>query len=190
MWILTLGGVFLAVAQACIFCHSPKRNLSGRVAHICNHFKVQWKDCKDSWKFSTFALDELSMKTITEKTHRVLKVMEIKRSFSSFSSYWRWLQKTKFPEYNRLYVLLLAVSRKGKGPFLLFPAGGSTVLYNCSTCESFEVLCWATRRCFPGSHDVAEAKILLFSIFTAALLLGFMTLLWDVYHKQSETGLE
>lgn len=31
---------------------------------------------------------------------------------------------------------------------LLSPAGGSTILYNCSTCQGFEVYCWPRKRCF------------------------------------------
>lgn len=35
----------------------------------------------------------------------------------------------------------------------LSPAGGSTILYNCSTCEGFEVHCWPQKRCFPGPYS-------------------------------------
>lgn len=33
----------------------------------------------------------------------------------------------------------------------LSPAGGSTILYNCSTCQEFKVRCWPRKRCLPGS---------------------------------------
>ena len=36
---------------------------------------------------------------------------------------------------------------------LLSPAGGSTILYNCSTCQGFEVHCWPLKRCFPGPYS-------------------------------------
>ncbi|XP_054545245.1 sperm-egg fusion protein TMEM95 isoform X2 [Talpa occidentalis] len=139
MWILALGGVFLEVAQACIFCHSSDRNLSGRLARLCSLVKAQWKDCEASWNFSAFALDELSMIKVIEKTHRVLKVMEIKRSLSSFPAYWQWLQNIKLPEYTR------------------------------------EALCAPACR----SHDLWEARSLLLSIFTVAVLLGFLTLMLE-----------
>lgn len=45
--------------------------------------------------------DEVSMNKVTEKTHRVLKVMEIKEALSSLPSYWSWLRKIKLPEYTR-----------------------------------------------------------------------------------------
>nr|XP_044601512.1 sperm-egg fusion protein TMEM95 isoform X3 [Equus asinus] len=77
MWMLALGGVFLAAAQACVFCRLPDRDLSGRLAWLCSQMEAQWRDCKASWNFSAFALDEVSMNKVTEKTHRVLKVMAL-----------------------------------------------------------------------------------------------------------------
>ncbi|XP_036195720.1 transmembrane protein 95 [Myotis myotis] len=239
MWTLALSVAFLEAAQACLFCRLPAHGLSGRLARLCSQIEAQWKDCEASWNFSTFALDEESMNKVTEKTHRVLRVMEIKRSFSSLPLYWQWLQKTKFPEYNRegtdgrrawglgrrgvwlngssvptppclpfqLSAVPPVVSRKGeavrtRGPaprracsgrrkwdsprlesglplpssVPLSPAGGSTILYNCSTCEGFEVLCWPQKRCFPGSHDLREARILLLCVFGTILLLGVLSL--------------
>ncbi|KAM5215298.1 sperm-egg fusion protein TMEM95 isoform 1-T1 [Hipposideros larvatus] len=174
MWMLTLGGVFLAASQACVFCRLPSRHLSGRLAQLCSQMGAQWKDCKASWNFSAFALDEVSMNKVTEKTHRVLRVMEIKKSVSSLPSYWQWLQKIKLPEYTR-EALCTPTCR------------GSTILYNCSTCESFEVHCWPQKRCFPGSHDLWEARILLLFVFGAVLLLGVLSLLVDLLPFPSKT---
>uniref|UniRef100_A0A2K5PIW7 Transmembrane protein 95 n=1 Tax=Cebus imitator TaxID=2715852 RepID=A0A2K5PIW7_CEBIM len=140
MWRLALGGVFLAAAQACVFCRLPAHDLSGRLARLCSQTEAGQKECGASPDFSAFALDEVSMNKVTEKTHRVLRVMEIKEALSSLPSYWRWLQNTKLPEYTREALPLLS------------PAGGSTVLYNCSTCKGTEVSCWPRKRCFPGPH--------------------------------------
>ncbi|MXQ96844.1 hypothetical protein E5288_WYG020945 [Bos mutus] len=101
MWTLALGGIFLAAVEACVFCRFPDRELSGRLARLCSQMEVQWKDCEVSWTFSAFALDDASLNKITEKTHRVLRVMEIKGSLYSLPSYWQWLRKTKLQEYNR-----------------------------------------------------------------------------------------
>ncbi|XP_010814272.2 sperm-egg fusion protein TMEM95 isoform X3 [Bos indicus] len=101
MWTLALGGIFLAAVEACVFCRFPDRELSGRLARLCSQMEVQWKDCEVSWTFSAFALDDASLNKITEKTHRVLRVMEIKGSLYSLPSYWQWLRKTKLREYNR-----------------------------------------------------------------------------------------
>ncbi|XP_016880056.1 sperm-egg fusion protein TMEM95 isoform X4 [Homo sapiens] len=103
MWRLALGGVFLAAAQACVFCRLPAHDLSGRLARLCSQMEARQKECGASPDFSAFALDEVSMNKVTEKTHRVLRVM-----------------------------------------------GGSTTLYNCSTCKGTEVSCWPRKRCFPG----------------------------------------
>ncbi|XP_008854051.1 transmembrane protein 95 [Nannospalax galili] len=172
MWVLALSGVFLAVAQACIFCRLPTHALSDRLARLNSQMEEQWKEWA-SQDFSAFALDEVTMNKITEKTHRVLRVMEIKRSISSLPSYWQWLQKTKIPQYTR--------------EALCAPAcRGSTILYNCSTCEGKEASCWPPKRCFPGSHDLREARILLSSVFGAVLLLGALSLQVEYRHLQAK----
>ncbi|XP_008572096.1 PREDICTED: transmembrane protein 95 [Galeopterus variegatus] len=176
MWILALGGVFLAAAQACVFCRLPAHDLSGRLTRLCSQMKAQWKECEASQNFSAFALDEVSMNKVTEKTHRVLRVMEIKGSLSALPSYWQWLQKTKLPESTR--------------EALCAPAcRGSTILYNCSTCEGTEVSCWPRKRCFPGSHDLWDARILLLSVFGNVLLLGVLSFLVESRHLQAKSDL-
>nr|XP_058903038.1 sperm-egg fusion protein TMEM95 [Kogia breviceps] len=184
MWMLALGGIFLAAAQACLFCRLPHRDLSVRLAQLCSQVEARWKDCEVSWNFSAFALDDASLKKVTEKTHRVLRVMEVKGSLSSLLSYWKWLQKTKLPEYNREALCAPACQL-----VLLSPAGGSTVLYNCSTCRGFEVYCWPRKRCFPGSHDLWEARILLLFVSGAVLLLGILSLAVEYSHLQAKTDL-
>ncbi|KAL0596949.1 Transmembrane protein 95 [Plecturocebus cupreus] len=199
MWRLALGGVFLAAAQACVFCRLPAHNLSGRLARLCSQMEAGQKECEASPDFSAFALDEVSMNKVTEKTGRVLRVMEIKKAVSSLPSYWRWLRNTKLPEYTREGTDAgwprgePRVSGKGvcgerhihshPRPLSFIAAlcppacRGSTTLYNCSTCEGTEVSCWPRKRCFPGSHDLWEAKILLLSVFGAVLLLGVLSFL-------------
>ncbi|XP_051681213.1 sperm-egg fusion protein TMEM95 isoform X2 [Oryctolagus cuniculus] len=168
---LALAGVFLAATQACIFCRLPDRDLSGRLARLCSQMEAQWKEWA-SPDFSAFALDEVTMNKVTEKTHRVLRVIEIKRSLSSLPPYWQWLQKTLIPQYTR--------------EALCAPAcRGSTILYNCSTCRSAEVSCWPRKRCSPGSHDLWEARILLLCVSGAALLLGVLSLLVESRHLRA-----
>ncbi|DAA18935.1 TPA: transmembrane protein 95-like [Bos taurus] len=183
MWTLALGGIFLAAVEACVFCRFPDRELSGRLARLCSQMEVQWKDCEVSWTFSAFALDDASLNKITEKTHRVLRVMEIKGSLYSLPSYWQWLRKTKLREYNREALCPPSCPL----PALLSPAGGSTILYNCSTCQGFEVYCWPRKRCFPGSHDLWEARILLLFVCGTALLLGVPSLAVEYNYFQAKS---
>ncbi|XP_014973940.3 sperm-egg fusion protein TMEM95 isoform X3 [Macaca mulatta] len=157
MWRLALGGVFLAAAQACVFCRLPAHDLSGRLARLCSRMEAGQKECGASPDFSAFAL-------------------EIKEALSSLPSYWSWLRKIKLPKYTR--------------EALCPPAcRGSTTLYNCSTCKGMEVSCWPRKRCFPGSQDLWEAKILLLSVFGAVLLLGVLSLLVESHHLQAKSGL-
>ncbi|XP_023447552.1 sperm-egg fusion protein TMEM95 [Dasypus novemcinctus] len=176
MCMLALGGVFLAVTQACIFCRLPAHNLLGRLTQLCSQMEAQWEECRASWNFSAFALDEASLHRLAEKTHRVLSVLEIKESPSSLPLYWQWLLKVKIPEYTRRG-LCAPVCR------------GSTTLYNCSTCQALEVYCWPRKRCLPGSHDLWEARILLLSVFGAALLLGVLSLIVEARHLQTKGDL-
>nr|XP_012633358.1 transmembrane protein 95-like isoform X2 [Microcebus murinus] len=157
MWLLALCGVFLAAAEACVFCRLPAHDVSGRLAQLCSQMKAQWKACEVSPDFSAFAL-------------------EIKKAFSSLPAYWRWLRKTKLPEYTR--------------EALCAPAcRGSTILYNCSTCAATETACWPRKRCFPGSQDLWEARILLLSVFGTVLLLGVPSLLVESRHLQVKRDL-
>ncbi|XP_032769311.1 transmembrane protein 95 isoform X2 [Rattus rattus] len=113
------------------------------------------------------------MNQITEKTHRVLRVIEIKRSISLLPLYWQWLRKIKIPQYTR-EALCAPVCR------------GSTILYNCSTCEGKEESCWPRKRCFPGSHDLWDARILLLCIFGIVLLLGALSLQVEYLQLQAK----
>ncbi|XP_030742360.1 sperm-egg fusion protein TMEM95 isoform X1 [Echinops telfairi] len=184
MWVLGLGWVVLAAARACVFCRLPAHDLWGRLEKICSGTGVQWEACGASRYFSAFALDGESLDRITEKTHRVLRVMEIKGSFFSLPLYWEWLRNTKIPEYTRE-----ALCAPTCPEVRLCPAGGSTTLYNCSTCSGMDVLCWPRKRCFPGSHDLWEARILLLSIFAAGLLLGILSLVVESHQLQAKRGL-
>ena len=56
MWRLALGGVFLAAAQACVFCRFPAHDLSGRLAWLCSQMEARQKECGASPDFSAFAL--------------------------------------------------------------------------------------------------------------------------------------
>ncbi|XP_069339398.1 sperm-egg fusion protein TMEM95 isoform X1 [Eulemur rufifrons] len=189
MWLLALGGVFVAATKACVFCRLPAHDLSGRLVRLCSQMKAQKKACEVAPDFSAFALDEVSLNKVTEKTHRVLRVMEIKEAFSSLPAYWQWLQKTKLPEYTREALCAPACREPGLPSPRLSPAGGSTILYNCSTCAATEASCWPRKRCFPGSHDLWEARILLLSVFGAVLLLGVPSLLVESRHLRAKSDL-
>lgn len=61
MWVLALGGVFLAVAKACIFCRLPDRDLPGRLAQLKSQMEPQWKEWA-SPDFSAFVLGNIRHK--------------------------------------------------------------------------------------------------------------------------------
>lgn len=53
MWVLALGGVFLAVGEACIFCRLPAHALPSRLAQLSS--QAEWKEWAPP-DFSAFAL--------------------------------------------------------------------------------------------------------------------------------------
>lgn len=69
MWMLALSGIFLAAAQACVFCRFPDRDLSGRLAQLCSQMEAQWKDCEVSWNFSAFALGMIRYSGMSPASH-------------------------------------------------------------------------------------------------------------------------
>lgn len=58
MWVLALGGAFLALAKACIFCRLPDHDLPNRLAQLKSRMKPQWKEWA-SPDFSAFALGNI-----------------------------------------------------------------------------------------------------------------------------------
>lgn len=58
MWALAVGGVFLAVAKACIFCRLPAHALRSRLAQLNSQMEPQWKEWA-SPDFSAFALGNI-----------------------------------------------------------------------------------------------------------------------------------
>lgn len=68
MWVLALGGVFLAVGEACIFCRLPARALPSRLAQLSS--QTEWKEWAPP-DFSAFALGSRRLGSPTTVTpHR------------------------------------------------------------------------------------------------------------------------
>ncbi|KAL8177047.1 UNVERIFIED_CONTAM: hypothetical protein K2H54_041197 [Gekko kuhli] len=94
-------------ANGCIPCQPQFKNLKGRFAHLCAQYREQYgrQDCtRYPWgrkSFQGFALDELALDLILEKTHRVFRVIEINRSLEDFPKFWDWLHEVKMPEQSR-----------------------------------------------------------------------------------------
>ncbi|KAF7476119.1 Hypothetical predicted protein [Marmota monax] len=202
MWMLAVGGVFLAAAQACIFCRLPAHDLPGRLAQLSSQLKAEWKEWA-SPDFSAFALDEVTMNKVTEKTHRVLRVMgEVKGKMKPWGlgghqgGGWETgkgtggegradqeggqhhpIQLFHLRGHRGVLLAPKAVPPRSLLPTRPRPAHIPKPIVSPNI-RGHHPLDHPWPSGFPaGSHDLREAKILLFSVFGAVLLLGALSLL-------------
>ncbi|CAM4641600.1 unnamed protein product, partial [Lepidochelys kempii] len=104
---------------------------------------------------------EQALDAVTEKTHRVLRVIDQPDSLGP-AQVLDWLREVK----------LLEASKEVLCP----PAcRGSALAINCSSCKKGKVPCWAPKKCYSGRRDL-QASVLLLSVLSASsLLVGFIT---------------
>ncbi|XP_041034937.1 uncharacterized protein LOC121272359 isoform X2 [Carcharodon carcharias] len=74
--------------------------------------------------------DEVLVNMISEKVHRVLRVIEINQTLTDLPIFWNWLYEVKLPK--------------------LTQEGDSTTVINCTTCLEVEVNCWRLKTCWPS----------------------------------------
>ncbi|XP_048476220.1 sperm-egg fusion protein TMEM95 isoform X4 [Rhincodon typus] len=75
-------------------------------------------------------IDEVFVDMISEKVHRVLRVIEINQTLTDLPIFWNWLYEVKLPK--------------------LTQEGDSTTVINCTTCLEVEVNCWSLKTCWPN----------------------------------------
>ncbi|XP_039355852.1 sperm-egg fusion protein TMEM95 isoform X2 [Mauremys reevesii] len=154
--LLTLA-LLAPLARSCVQCRAGHRDIPARFARLCARYRQlharpgcpgrPW----DPAAFKGFALDEQAMDAVTEKTHRVLRLIEINQTLSDLPKFWDWLREVKLLEYSK--------------------EGGSALAINCSSCKKGEVPCWALKKCYPGRRDLRDSLLLL-SVLSASSLLG------------------
>ncbi|XP_067410040.1 sperm-egg fusion protein TMEM95 [Emydura macquarii macquarii] len=155
-------------AQACVQCRLRGKKIPARFARLCaRHRQVYGSPgcAPHPWgpeSFQGFALDEQAMEEVTEKTHRVLRLIEINRTLSDLPKFWNWLHEVKLLEYSK-QVLCPPACR------------GSASAVNCSTCKEREVPCWPLKKCYPGRRDLQDSVVLLSFLSASSLLVGFIT---------------
>uniref|UniRef100_A0ACB8F2L0 Uncharacterized protein n=1 Tax=Sphaerodactylus townsendi TaxID=933632 RepID=A0ACB8F2L0_9SAUR len=149
-------------AGGCLPCRTQFKNLKNRFARLCAQYRERYgrQNCTSQpWgrkSFQGFALDELSLDLVLEKTHRVFRVIEINQSLEEFPKFWDWLLEVKMPEQSR--------------------ADSSAPVVNCSSCRMEDVPCWDMKTCYPAERiDLPKAVMLLSTISGSCFLLGVVT---------------
>ncbi|XP_060710767.1 sperm-egg fusion protein TMEM95-like isoform X1 [Hemiscyllium ocellatum] len=83
------------------------------------------------------AVDEVLVDTISEKVHRVLRVIEINQTLTDLPIFWNWLYEVKLPKLTQ--EAMCAPKCRD-----------STTVINCTTCLEVEVNCWSLKTCWPS----------------------------------------
>ncbi|XP_043539376.1 sperm-egg fusion protein TMEM95-like isoform X3 [Chiloscyllium plagiosum] len=103
--------------------------------------------------------DEVLVDMISEKVHRVLRVIEINQTLTDLPIFWNWLYEVKLPK--------------------LTQEGDSTTVINCTTCLEVEVNCWSLKTCWPNRLDLKESIYLIVGLSTGSILIGCITLIFE-----------
>ncbi|XP_077169968.1 sperm-egg fusion protein TMEM95 isoform X1 [Paroedura picta] len=155
-------------AEGCLPCRLHFKNLKGRFARLCAQYRERFgrQNCTSyPWgrgSFQGFALDELSLDLILEKTHRVFRVIEINQTLEDFPKFWDWLHEVKMWEQSR--------------EALCPPACHvSAPVVNCSSCRTEDTPCWEMKTCYPERLDLPKAIMLLSTIACSCFFLGMVT---------------
>ncbi|XP_077117585.1 sperm-egg fusion protein TMEM95 isoform X2 [Ranitomeya variabilis] len=168
MWPLRLVPVLLLLTSVsgCVFCRRHDRNLRNRFEKLCEAYKaVKGSDnCTrhpGPRNFHKYGLEEDALLFITEKTHRVFRVLEINRDQLGIAAYWDWLHEVKLLEYTKEVLCPPMCSEK-------------TLAMNCSLCRLRWMQCWDHKICYPGTRTMYENVLLLLYCSLVSLLLGLL----------------
>ncbi|XP_014345104.1 sperm-egg fusion protein TMEM95 [Latimeria chalumnae] len=167
--VLTLcGGV-----RSCVFCSLKYKNVENRFHQLCSGYmktynKTRCSKYMENTDFDDFAFHENKVIQITEKTHRVFRVLEINRSLADLPQYWDWLFEKKLVEYTH-QVLCPPTCR------------GFVRTVNCTTCQREKVDCWDFKRCYPEKLSLQESVYLLIIISVACFAIGTFSFFSEYY---------
>ncbi|XP_077327659.1 sperm-egg fusion protein TMEM95-like [Lithobates pipiens] len=150
-------------SSGCVFCTQPEKNLTGRFKKLCEEHRRATNSTRCTRypgpnSFNHFGLDEDDVFTITEKTHRVFRILEISRDRLKIAAYWDWLHEVKLVEYAHS-VMCPPLCMKTK------------ILYNCTVCRLRRTKCLRDEICYPGALALHKAMwtVVFFSIISIAL---------------------
>ncbi|XP_078056904.1 sperm-egg fusion protein TMEM95-like [Mustelus asterias] len=121
-------------AEGCMLCAFPHKMIRDRFERLCAKYKelTGMTNCTthSDAELNKFLFDEVSVDMISEKVHRVLRVIEINQTLTDLPIFWNWLYEVKLPK--------------------LTQEGDSTTVINCSSCQEEEVNCWSLKTCWPN----------------------------------------
>ncbi|GCC18178.1 hypothetical protein chiPu_0017836, partial [Chiloscyllium punctatum] len=121
-----------------------------------------------TWASSSTKTNEVLVDMISEKVHRVLRVIEINQTLTDLPIFWNWLYEVKLPK--------------------LTQDGDSTTVINCTMCLEVEVNCWSLKTCWPNRLDLKESIYLIVGLSTGSILIGCITLIFESRKFRAEAN--
>ncbi|XP_069808260.1 sperm-egg fusion protein TMEM95 isoform X2 [Dendropsophus ebraccatus] len=168
MWRLRLLSLLLLLplVSGCVFCLRQDRNLKKRFEKLCEYYKMVKRSRSCSRhpgpnSFHLYGVDEGAMLFITEKTHRVFRVLEITRDRLGIAAYWDWLHEVKLMEYTKEALCPPVCNKR-------------TLAMNCSLCRLRWMPCWDQETCYPGTRTMYESVRLLLLCSLLSLPVGII----------------
>ncbi|XP_067828314.1 sperm-egg fusion protein TMEM95-like isoform X1 [Heptranchias perlo] len=103
---------------------------------------------------------------ISEKVHRVLRVIEINKTLTDLPIFWNWLYEVKLPKLTQEAMC---------APKCRY----STTVVNCTMCLEVNVNCWTMKTCWPNRLDLNESIYVIVGLSAGSILVGCITLIFE-----------
>ncbi|XP_068128062.1 sperm-egg fusion protein TMEM95 isoform X2 [Hyperolius riggenbachi] len=151
--------LLLPPCLSCVFCRDLEMNLKGRFDKLCQDYQeaTDTNSCTsypEPNSFSQYGIDIEDVFTITEKTHRVFRVLEISQDRLGIAAYWNWLHKVKLVEYTHNEDAITA--------------------FNCTECRVQSMKCLTVQICYPVIGALDDAIWNNVSGFAICFLVGLL----------------
>ncbi|XP_038642792.1 sperm-egg fusion protein TMEM95-like isoform X2 [Scyliorhinus canicula] len=163
-------------AEGCMFCAFPHKSIKDRFERLCAKYKelTETTNCTvyTDADLNKFLIDEMSVDMITEKVHRVLRVIEINQTLTDLPVFWNWLYGVKLPKLTQ--EAMCAPKCRA-----------STTVINCSVCQEVELNCWNMKTCWPNRLDLNESIYLIVGLSAGSIFIGCITLIFESKRLQS-----
>ncbi|XP_030044056.1 sperm-egg fusion protein TMEM95 [Microcaecilia unicolor] len=168
----------LQTSRCCVFCQMKSKNVERRFQRLCNFYRevfgtnscTKYPSRED---FAPFGLDVEAMKMVTEKTHRVFRVIEIKEEarLADVETYWDWLVEVKLPELTKELLCPPVCHDITKG-------------INCSTCKKKAMRCLSLKTCYPDQMDIFDTVIVLACSSALSIVAGCILCVVEFRYKK------
>ncbi|XP_063806494.1 sperm-egg fusion protein TMEM95 [Pseudophryne corroboree] len=172
--------LLLSPCTGCVFCKQSYWHLQERFEKLCTDYKAAERsdNCtrhRGRYSFNPYGIDESNLYFITQKTHRVFRVLEITRDRLGIAAYWDWLHEVKLPEYTHA-ALCPPLCRE------------TAHVYNCTLCKIRRMSCWSLETCYPADKvELYTAVVIVEYCCMVCVILGIVVYCC-MYLREKKSG--